>query len=197
MRQNGRAAKTPYALLGMLSIAPMSGYDIRKNIEETIAHFWNESYGQIYPALKRLHAEGLIARRNGATQAARDRQVYAITAKGREALQSWLAESPSYEPARFELLLKVFFARNASPDHNLRHITEYRERTVRELAEYERIERTIKQSSGIHPDAPFWLMTLSYGRRKAQASLEWCDETLKGLRRMQHSRARQEATSAM
>jgi PadR family transcriptional regulator AphA len=32
----------------------MSGYDIRKTVQESIRFFWSESYGQIYPALKRL-----------------------------------------------------------------------------------------------------------------------------------------------
>jgi DNA-binding PadR family transcriptional regulator len=38
----------------MLSLRPMSGYDIRKTVQESIRFFWSESYGQIYPALKRL-----------------------------------------------------------------------------------------------------------------------------------------------
>ena len=51
---------TDFALLGLLSIEPMSGYDIRQNFQESLNFFWNESYGQIYPALKRLLARGFI-----------------------------------------------------------------------------------------------------------------------------------------
>ena len=51
---------TPNALLGLLSLGPMSGYDIRQLIPRSIGYFWNESYGQIYPGLKRLAAAGLV-----------------------------------------------------------------------------------------------------------------------------------------
>jgi PadR family transcriptional regulator AphA len=30
----------------------MSGYDLGQTIRESIGHFWNESYGQIYPNLR-------------------------------------------------------------------------------------------------------------------------------------------------
>jgi len=35
-----------FAILGVLSLGAMSGYDVKKLIERSIAHFWNESYGQ-------------------------------------------------------------------------------------------------------------------------------------------------------
>jgi PadR family transcriptional regulator AphA len=52
---------TPFAILGLLSIEPMSGYDIRRNLDESLSYFWSESYGQIYPSLKKLEASRLIA----------------------------------------------------------------------------------------------------------------------------------------
>ena len=42
-----REVKSKYAILGMLSIEPMSGYDIKKEVEKSISNFWTESYGQI------------------------------------------------------------------------------------------------------------------------------------------------------
>ncbi len=57
---------TPNALLGLLSLEPMSGYDIRQMISRSIGYFWSESYGQIYPGLKRLAAEGLVVKEDGA-----------------------------------------------------------------------------------------------------------------------------------
>ena len=50
MKMEGGA--TPNALLGLLSLRPMSGYDIRQVISESIGYFWSESYGQIYPGLE-------------------------------------------------------------------------------------------------------------------------------------------------
>ena len=60
--QDMKDKKSKYAILGMLSIEPMSGYDIKKEIEESISNFWTESYGQIYPVLKSLVAEKLVTK---------------------------------------------------------------------------------------------------------------------------------------
>ena len=63
-----RSSSTSEALLGLLTIEPMSGYDLGLVIRDSIGHFWNESYGQIYPNLKRLAAEGLVAAKDGAAK---------------------------------------------------------------------------------------------------------------------------------
>ncbi|HEY3155376.1 MAG TPA: PadR family transcriptional regulator, partial [Candidatus Eisenbacteria bacterium] len=68
-----RTRSTPYAILGMLSFAPMSGYDIRKEAASSIGYFWSESYGQIYPALRELQARGLAKRRADRRAGHRDR----------------------------------------------------------------------------------------------------------------------------
>ena len=54
--------KTRFAVLGLLSIRPMSGYDLKHTIEASTRNFWNESYGQIYPALRALADAGLVMR---------------------------------------------------------------------------------------------------------------------------------------
>ncbi|WP_431606966.1 PadR family transcriptional regulator [Paenibacillus thiaminolyticus] len=55
-----------------MSGGPRSGYDIRKQFQASLRHFWSESYGQIYPALKELlwqgYTEELAPRIIGATR---------------------------------------------------------------------------------------------------------------------------------
>jgi PadR family transcriptional regulator, regulatory protein AphA len=55
-----RTSSSMEVLLGLLTIAPMSGYDLGQLIRDSIHHFWNESFGQIYPNLKQLAAGGFI-----------------------------------------------------------------------------------------------------------------------------------------
>ncbi|MCK7479112.1 MAG: PadR family transcriptional regulator [Candidatus Moduliflexus flocculans] len=54
------ANNTKYVILGLLTEAPLSGYEIKKLVDIRFRFFWSESYGQIYPELKRLTAMGLI-----------------------------------------------------------------------------------------------------------------------------------------
>ncbi len=67
-----------HSLLGILSLRAMSGYDIRKFVRENIGYFWKESYGQIYPMLKRMAAEGLVDVRVERNSGKPDRQVYSL-----------------------------------------------------------------------------------------------------------------------
>ena len=57
-----RQSKTELAVLGALSVQPMSGYAVRAAITETLGHFWSESFGQIYPTLARLESDALVVR---------------------------------------------------------------------------------------------------------------------------------------
>ena len=72
--------KTRFALLGLLSWKPMSGYDVKKIVDIGLSHFWNENYGQIYPTLDSLVSEGLAEKSDGRGGGKRKRNVYSITA---------------------------------------------------------------------------------------------------------------------
>lgn len=177
-----RDKKSKYAILGMLSIEPMSGYDIKKEIQESISYFWTESYGQIYPVLKSLVAEKLVTKTVEKGAGKPDRHVYSLTATGRKELRAWLAESVSLPKAeRSELLLKLFFGEEVEVSVNIRHIEQFREFQRGLLKKYEAVEKEIRTSYPDDPNLPYWLMTISYGQHVRQALLDWCDETLANL----------------
>jgi len=177
-------SSTDYAILGMLTLRPMSGYDIRATIGESIAYFWTESYGQIYPTLKRLTKEKLVTRR-GEKAGRRERHVYSLTAAGRDLLADWLAEPAQPRAPRNELLFKLFFARHASPQHAIAQVTRFRADKQRERAGYEQVEAELHARHGNHPDLAYWLITLRYGQLEADAQLRWADEALEILAELQ------------
>src|SRR5947209_14383873 len=119
--------KSRYAMLGMLSRGPMSGYAIKKAIEQSVANFWNESYGQIYPILKQLADEGLTTSHAEKQEGKPERYVYTITEKGREELRRWLTEPIEHLVERNELLLKLFFGTQGSVADNIKHVQQFRE----------------------------------------------------------------------
>lgn len=155
----------------------MSGYDIRKMVQESVQHFWSESYGQIYPMLKRLEGQKLVERARGAQKGRADRMVYALTRKGRLELQEWLAQKPQMQPFRNELLLKLFFGRLVPREACREHLRHFRQRQEDFLKTYRQVEDWLHAEHERHPDLPFWLMTLSYGAHQARALRDWCDET--------------------
>jgi len=171
-------------LLGLLAIEPMSGYDLGQTIRGSVGHFWNESYGQIYPNLKRLAAGGLATARTERQKGKPDRNIYSITKKGRERLAAWLAVAPQPEIPRNELLLKLFFGVQASPEISIQHVERMVESERASLREFTRIEKEISKSQQ-YPDAPYWKMAARFGQIELEAHLRWAEETLAELHRIE------------
>lgn len=178
-----RSSSTSKALLGLLTIEPMSGYDLGLVVRETIGHFWNESYGQIYPNLKRLAADGLVASKRERQDGKPDRYIYSITAKGREQLAAWLAIPPQPEIPRNELLLKLFFGRHAQPEAMIGYVAQMIETHRKLLAKFKKIEGEIAGSRR-YPDAPYWKMAARFGQIEMEAHLRWAEETLAELNKI-------------
>jgi PadR family transcriptional regulator, regulatory protein AphA len=176
--------KSRYALLGMLSLSPMSGYDLKKATDVSIGHFWQENYAQIYPMLKQLTKEGLTTSHVEKQEGKPDRHVYTLTDKGLEELQRWLAEPVDYQIYRNELLLKLFFGEQTTLPVSTEHIQKYREKQVQLLHVLEEIEVDFQERWGDNPSAPYWLITMSYGKHNAQAIIAWCDEALAVLEKL-------------
>jgi DNA-binding PadR family transcriptional regulator len=174
--------QTAYVILGMLSIGPhKSGYDIRKAVESSVSYFWRESYGQIYPTLKRLAAEGLIIPARSTSRGRPERQEYSLSAKGRTCLREWLAAPHRIQPPRSEFLLKLFFGRSASPQVCLQHIRQFQEDSKRLLATLLEIEKQAPAHNPGNPHLPFWLLTLSFGIALTRAAIEWSESALAKL----------------
>jgi DNA-binding PadR family transcriptional regulator len=174
--------RTAYVILGMLSFAPSgSGYEIHKAIEENFGSFWGESYGQIYPSLKRLAAEGLIEPCKPASAPKKRRQEYVLTDAGRASLREWLAQPFQNDPPRNEFLLKLFFGREASPGVALTHVRELNERNRRTLATLEGIEKMARAYQSKNPNLPYWMLTLGLGLAMTRAALDWGESALAEL----------------
>jgi DNA-binding PadR family transcriptional regulator len=179
-------SRTTYVILGLLSIEPnQSGYDIRKAIESSVGYFWSESYGQIYPALKRLTAEGLITPSPPASKPRQRRQEYSLTDAGRACLRDWLALPFQNDPPRNEFLLKLFFGREAPPSVTIGHVRELQERNGRSLSTMLEIERFAQTQGSQNPHQPFWMLTLTLGIAMTRAALEWGESALQQLSSVQ------------
>ncbi len=96
--------------LGVLSLGDASGYEIKKRLEDTFSHFYDASFGSIYPALNRLQSEGLVHCETEAQARRPDKKVYSLTVDGRLALVSELNNMPGRDRVRSEFLVAMCFA---------------------------------------------------------------------------------------
>jgi len=183
-----RQSRTRYTVLGVLTLGPKSGYDIKKFIERSVGNFWRESYGQLYPTLKQLDAEGLVNHTMEDQQGRPDRFVYRITRKGRQELRDWLVQPVEIEIPRHELLLKLFFGTQVSADANLKHVAHYRRELERWIDQLNAGAQLLRQKYGDTDQGVYWLLTIRQGILVNKALLQWCEEATTELRRMKNKR---------
>jgi len=178
-----RASSSMEVLLGLLTITPMSGYDLGQAIRTSVGFFWNESYGQIYPNLKMLAAEGFVTAKTERQKGKPERHIYSITKRGRERLAAWLAVAPQPEIPRNELLLKLFFGAQVPAEILIVYVEEM---VGKERALVQKFIETGKAVSAQQqfPDTPYWLMAARYGQLELEAHLRWGEETLAELRKI-------------
>jgi DNA-binding PadR family transcriptional regulator len=94
-----RTVTIQYALLGLLSWRPLSGYDLKKIVADSTAFYWSGNNNQIYKALVQLHAEGLVELEVQEQANYPARKEYRITQQGAAELRRWVLTQP--EPAQF------------------------------------------------------------------------------------------------
>jgi DNA-binding PadR family transcriptional regulator len=169
------ASSVTWAVLGLLTRRPMSGYDIKRQIDRTIRHFWAASYGQIYPELARLEAAGWITGEDAAN-GGRSRRLFTITAAGSDALQRWLVGDETRVELRDESLLRLFFADAAPFELGLGLLR------ARRAGYQAMLEQLRSLDDGTGPDPPFIDLVYRWGLDYCEWGIEWCDRQERRLR---------------
>jgi DNA-binding PadR family transcriptional regulator len=118
------------AILGLLLESPMHGYELRKRLTGLLGAFRAFSYGSLYPALRRMQSQGLIAE-NAAPAGTR---VYEMTDVGRQRFSELVADTGphNYTDDGFGVHLAFF---NRTPAEARMRILEGRRRQVEERRE--------------------------------------------------------------
>ena len=101
--------------LGILSQGDTTGYEIKKQFESRYSHFYEASFGSIYPALAKLTEKGLVSCTQQAQEKRPDKKVYSITATGRLAFLDELNKVPGRDHIRSEFLATMLFGDLLSP----------------------------------------------------------------------------------
>ena len=162
---------TEAALLGLLRTRPMSGYDLRKDVERSVGYFWAPAKTQIYATLPKLVAAGYATEERVLQDARPDKSVYAITEAGRDALREWVEEAPlEAGQGRNLILMKLYFGEGADQEALLRQLQERRADAERLLGELEELEEAGAGGS------PFQALTRRWGFIYAEALVRWTEE---------------------
>jgi len=163
-----------HSILGMISLKPCSGYDLKAEFEKGGAALLSaSSFGSIYPHLKRLEQDGLIETQEEGHDG-RHKKVYELTAKGWQELTHWLEQTSEYPiPLRDELLLKLLFWGSSGKERTtlIEQLQARREESL-DLLNY--IEEW--QSNGTAFVDEYNALMFSYMRTRLESELAWIAE---------------------
>jgi hypothetical protein len=130
-----------------------------------------------------LSKEGLV-KCVTANAGGRARKEYRITAQGQQVLQDWLKQPYETQNVRNEFMLKLFFGANASAVVSQEHLQAQRYQIKAQLQQLSAIAQQLKQDYPDSKHLPYWLMTIDYGIRLAEAKLQWCEASLPMLKKL-------------
>jgi len=174
---------TPFEhiLLGLICLAPASGYDLKRIFAATPMGLYQPSSGALYPALRRLELRGLVqaqapAGRPG--QSARHRRVYEPTPTGQAAHLRWLRTpvAPATAPRDLGLHLMRFVMMEhlLPPEEVLTFLQNLADALTALIAQLEQYAAT--DLAERHPR-----LALDHGLAVHRASLQWTKTTMATL----------------
>jgi DNA-binding PadR family transcriptional regulator len=130
-----------YALLALLRVGPLSGYDLQKQFAQSVGHVWHAPDSQIYPELRKMQTDGLIEGEEQTRGVRGVRRVYHVTDAGERAYVEWMESPLDYQRVRDPAHLRAAYLETASPEAARRfllaHVAEWegeRDQWERELA---------------------------------------------------------------
>jgi DNA-binding PadR family transcriptional regulator len=174
-----RLSLTEYAVLGLLTFGPASGYELDRLASRSLDYFWRPARSKIYAVLPRLVEQGLARMRSYEQERRPDKQVYTLTPAGRRALRQWL-DDEELPPTvvRSGLLLKLFFGAEADEERIRQTLEDVHERATAQLAELREIESQIDADVAFFP-----YLTLLHGIEDAESTVRWAADALERLAR--------------
>lgn len=176
-----------YALLGFLAYGPLTGYELKKRIDDSTSNFWHAKQSQIYTVLKSMEKNGFVS--SELELHGNKRRVYDITDEGRDDLKKWLEQMMvNMDTIKLDLLLKLFFSAKINPEIVLMQLKIQKILHLKQLQKYQtETKDIIAEFSALldsEQDARFWEFTRHFGEMYEEMFLRWIDETIEEIKKI-------------
>jgi len=167
------------AILGLLKERPMHGYQLSRELGESLGGLWRVSYGSLYPTLRRLEREGAVEALPADTAPTpRRKNVYRITEKGEKLFFELLEEAPndsSTEDTRFRVRLAFF--RYLPPETRIRLLERRRAHLEDRLGTIKDSLRTTRERVD-----DYTLAIREHGLSATESDIAWLEDLIRAER---------------
>jgi DNA-binding PadR family transcriptional regulator len=164
-----------FIILGFLMHGDMSGYDIKRFMELSVSHFYDASFGSIYPMLKKMEELKTI----DATEIIEEgkyKKVYSLTEEGRSQFFQWLERPIELNRSKHDYLIKIFFYGMLPAEKVRLLIGSFMEAIRQELEDLKSLEQRVSRQANFCEAA-----TLDFGKSYYEFTLDWCEKFLERL----------------
>jgi DNA-binding PadR family transcriptional regulator len=164
---------TTYVVLGLVSIRPMTGYDLAAYADRSIGNFFPLTRSHIYSELDRLGRLGLLEATEVEQENAPTKRVYEITPAGHDELRGWL-DGPAVkeERSRSLFLVRIFFGDRLSPEQLADLLDGFESAAVLRRDHLAAMAEKLAD----RPGSVFRRSTALFGLHREQANLDWVAE---------------------
>lgn len=190
-----------HALLALLDVGPMTGYELAKQFDQSVTYLWHAPHSQIYPELRRMEGEGLIEAEALPRGERATKRAYSLTGQGGEALVEWVRRLERPAQVREPAYLRATYFEYESFDDTRHHFTEHRDhyRAVQEqwqqhVALLQRhdtdlMKRRLRASPAAAHDAIVAYKVHAYDGliERARAEVAWAERGLALVERLEHA----------
>ncbi|MDD9150323.1 MULTISPECIES: PadR family transcriptional regulator [unclassified Sporolactobacillus] len=120
--------KSEDVILGIINENSRTGYEIVEVFKTIFSHFFDGSYGSVYPALHKLEQQGMVTKQTVVQEGKPNKFVYSITAQGKEQFKNYLKTSLQPEKVKSDFLMRMYFGEYLTKEeiqdiisHEIRH----------------------------------------------------------------------------
>lgn len=174
-----------HGILGLLNYHEMTGYEIMEVFRDSLNYFWDAKTSQIYRELQALEQKDWVGKTVVPQSGRPDKNVYSITAAGRDELLRWLADDDLGLRVKTPILMKVFFLGERSVEENIRYFESVKKSCELFLKSLESVPQSIDAYGkiiGQKEKTLYWQMTVEYGRQSMLTHIKWAQDCIRRLK---------------
>lgn len=163
-----------YAILGLLSWKPFTGYELKKVFEESSTMYWSGNNNQIYKAMVRLSDEGLVTSEVLHREGSPSKKIYTITDEGLAELRQWVLGAPEAPEIKKTFLVQLAWADQISNEELYGLLSRYENEIKMQLLLHQEKSRRNQTSPARNPRETFlWNMIDQNLASSYKCELEW------------------------
>lgn len=171
-----------YAILGILSYQSVTGYDLKKIIQDSSFMYWSANNNQIYKALVSLLNEGLVTQEVQHQDTSPSKKIYTITEQGKVELKKWVLSTPELPECKKTFLIQLAWADSLNNEEIHKILSNYEnEIAMRLVLEQEKKRRGMFSPGRTSREVYLWNQIYDNIISSYKHELDWIQELRKEI----------------